>query len=330
MHHLLSDLDLDRSTRLELLLLSRKLKKGSVAPKGALAGRHLAVVMAKPSLRTRVSLTVAMRRLGGDVVEVGAHNTKLGKGESIEEWAAVLGRMVDVIAARVFVHEEVQQLARFSGVPVINALCDRVHPLQGLADLLTIWEHRLPDLESPTAAQLGDALRGSGPWCWLGDGNNVACSLMLSAAQIGASLRIAAPAGYEVPQDLLDAAHAMAKSPQSSTIEICNHPDRALEQATVVVTDTWVSMGQESERGREETQRVFAPYRVDEGAMAKAAKDAIFMHCLPAVVGDEVTAEVLRGPQSVILDEAENRLWTAMAVLWWALEPQQALAAARS
>ncbi len=314
MAHLLDDRDLNGDTRLDLLDATWATKhEGALHDARPLSGKHLAVVMAKPSLRTRVSFTVAIRDLGGDVVEVGAHNTKLGKGEEMEEWAGVLGRMVQGIVARVHAQAELEALAAHSGVPVINALSDRLHPCQGLADAFTAWEAaRLagqPDSAS-ARAYYGRPHR----WAYLGDGNNVAHSLLLTAADLGVVLTLACPPGHEPDATIVQAARAHHPA-GADGIRVVHEAGSAVAGAELVYTDTWISMGQESTRDAATIRARFAPYRVDGAVMAAAAPGAIFMHCLPAQPGDEVTAQVLRGPASRVLDQAENRLWTSKTIL---------------
>ncbi|MDN5874610.1 MAG: ornithine carbamoyltransferase, partial [Sinobacteraceae bacterium] len=260
---------------------------------GTLAGRHLAMIFAKNSTRTRVSFDVGMARLGGHPVMLPVGQTQLGRNEPLADTARVLSRYCDAIMIRNDSQADQQELADHATIPVINALSDLHHPCQILADMLTWAEHR-GTLAGKTAA-------------WLGDGNNVCNSWVEAARLFGFHLRIACPADY--------APLAETVAWAGDAVEICPDATTAVAGAEVVVTDTWTSMGQESE----EAQRLacFAPYRVDEALMRKAADNAIFMHCLPAHRGEEVTPEVIDGPQAVVWDEAENRMWAQMALLEW-------------
>lgn len=256
-----------------------------------LRSQALAMIFDKSSTRTRVSFEAGMTQLGGNSMFLSPNDTQLGRGEPIEDTARVISRMVDVIVIRTFEHEKVETFARHSRVPVINALTDRFHPCQLLADIQTFIELR-GDIAGKTAA-------------WIGDGNNMCQTWMHAARQFGFHLKIATPKGYEPEARLLEecAAH----------VELMRDPGAAASAADVVVTDTWASMGQENEKAKR--QQAFASYRVDERMMARAHPDAIFMHCLPAYRGAEVSAGVLDGPQSVVWDEAENRLHAQKALL---------------
>ncbi|RMG93576.1 MAG: ornithine carbamoyltransferase [Deltaproteobacteria bacterium] len=314
MNHLRTDRDLDHATRLDLLEGAWAAKyEGALADARPMVGRHAAIVMSKPSLRTRVSFTVAVHRLGGHTVEVGASNTKLGKGEELQEWAAVLGRMVDAIVARVHGQEEIEALASFAGVPVVNALSDLWHPCQGLADAFTAWEAaRLAgEPHAGTAAEYFDRPH---TWAYLGDGNNVLHSLMWTCADLGIGLRVACPEGFGPDPGIVDAARRHHRRGPEGIVLVAD-PRAAVDGAEVVYTDTWISMGEEGSKDARAIEAAFAPYRVDAGLMAAAAPGASFLHCLPAQPGAECTAEVLRGPASRVLDQAENRLWTTMALL---------------
>jgi ornithine carbamoyltransferase len=314
MPHFLDDRDITPQQRLALLDATWAIKHGGKDPGQPLAGKQVAVYMSKPSLRTRVSFTVAIRRLGGDTIEVGAQNTKLGKGEELQEWAGVLGRMVDVIVARVYGQEELDGLAEFSGgVPVINALSDLLHPCQGLADAFTVYEHARK-AGKPNTGSAGEFYAQPQSWAYLGDGNNITHTMMFSCAQLGVTLRCACPEGHMPNPEITKAAQALHPKGADGII-VGSDADAAVDGVDVVHADTWVSMGQEGAMDADEVRRRFEPFRVDDARMAKAAPNAIFMHCLPAEPGKEVTPEVLRGPRSVILDQAENRLWTTMALL---------------
>jgi ornithine carbamoyltransferase len=263
-----------------------------------LAGKTLALVFEKPSLRTRVSFHVAMRHLGGDCIYLSPPEVGLGDRETPADVARVLSRYVDCIAARTFASETVEELARFAGVPVINALSEGEHPCQALADLLTVRERR-GGLAGVTMA-------------YIGDGNNVANSLALAAGLTGMRLRVASPEGYELRPELTERALRMGAS-SGGSVEQLHEPEEAVRGADVVYTDVWASMGHEREAAvrRED----FAGFTVDARLMSLAKKDAIFMHDLPAHRGEEVTDDVIDGPQSVVFDQAENRLHAQKAVL---------------
>ncbi len=263
-----------------------------------LAGKTLALVFEKPSLRTRVSFDVAMRHLGGDCIYLSPPEVGLGRRETPADVARVLSRYVDGIAARTFKTETVLELARYASVPVINALSDSEHPCQALADLLTIREKK-GGLRGVTVA-------------FIGDGNNVANSLCLAAALSGMHFRIASPAGYELSDAVVRQAEALAAG-TGATVEVSAGPEEAVAGADVVYTDVWASMGQEHEAGVRKED--FSGYTVDSALMSRARRDAIFMHDLPAHRGEEVTDEVMDGPQSVVFDQAENRMHAQKAVL---------------
>lgn len=337
MENFITDFDLDRGLRLAVLEHSWHLKHGDrnapfpadIRPvrkmselrrlerdRGVMRGltdRNVALVMAKPSLRTRVSFTAAIRSLGGEVIEVGPHNTKLGCGEDIEEWAGVLGRMVDGIVARVHEHSLLESMAAHAGVPVINALCNDFHPCQAVADAFTVWENaRFRGRAGADSAEAYYA--GDRRWAWLGDVSNVANSLMISCAQLGVTLSLSAPAGRGPDPKLLASLRAMHPRGDQGIV-VHEEPREAVRGAEAVFTDTWVSMGQEGRADADQLEAEFGRYRVDEHLMGLAADDAIFMHCLPAQPDHEVERSVLRGRQSRALEGAENRMWTTRAVL---------------
>jgi len=263
-----------------------------------LSGKSLALVFEKPSLRTRVSFELAMRQLGGESLYLSPEEVGLGRRESIPDVARVLCRYVDVIAVRTFAHSTVEALAAFASVPVINALSDFEHPCQALADLMTIFEKK-GDLEGLTVA-------------YTGDGNNVANSLMLASALAGVNFRIAAPKGYEVQEKVLSLAQKYADD-SGSRILLTEDPKVAVRGADVVYTDVWTSMGQEAES--QVRRKVFAGYQVNSDLLALAREDAIIMHPLPAHRGEEVSADILDTEQSVVFDQAENRLHAQKALL---------------
>jgi ornithine carbamoyltransferase len=257
--------------------------------------RVLAMVFEKNSTRTRFSFDAAMRQLGGEAIIVGASDMQLGRGETIEDTARVLSRMVDAVMIRANRHDDVERFAAASSVPVINGLTDRSHPCQILADLQTFEEHR-GSVEGRTFA-------------WVGDGNNVCASFLHVAPKLGFNLRIACPSVYH--PDLYDLARA---TKEGGKVELTEDPRAAVDGADCVITDTWVSMGDLDHDAR---IRAFEPYQVDARLMREAAPDAVFLHCLPAHRGEEVTDEVLDGPASLVWDEAENRIHAQKAVLAW-------------
>lgn len=256
-----------------------------------LTGKVLAMIFEKSSTRTRVSFESAMVQFGGGSIFLSPDDTQLGRGEPVEDSARVISSMVDAVMIRTFEHSKVETFAKYSSVPVINALTDEFHPCQLLADMQTYQEHR-GSIEGKKVV-------------WIGDGNNMCHSYINAAQQFGFELHIATPKGYEPDQAIVDAADA--------SIQLFNDPIAAAEGADLVVTDVWASMGQEEEQRKREL--AFADFQVNSAVMAVAAKDALFMHCLPAHRGEEVSAEVIDGAQSVVWDEAENRLHAQKALL---------------
>jgi len=271
--------------------------KGRVDADAPGRDRTLAMIFEKNSTRTRFSFDAAMRQLGGDVIISNAVDMQLGRGEPIEDTARVLSRMVDAIMIRANVHEDVERLALSATIPVINGLSDKGHPCQILADIQTFEEHRGP-INGKTIA-------------WVGDGNNVCASFIHAAPKLGFRLNIAAPAIYH--PDLVDLARAEAEQGRVTTT---HDPREAVEGADCVITDTWVSMG---DTDHDERLDALEAYQVDEALMELAHKDAVFLHCLPAHRGEEVTDEVIDGPQSLIWDEAENRIHAQKSILAWCL-----------
>lgn len=263
-----------------------------------LSNKVLALLFEKPSLRTRVSFEVAMRQMGGHCIYLSPDEVMLGQREPVPDVAEVLGRYVNAIAARTFAHGTVETMANHSAIPVINALSDREHPCQALADLLTIYEHK-GTLEGVTLA-------------YVGDGNNVAHSLMLAAALSGINFRIATPDGYRVQEQILQTARDFAAE-GGSEVFCTAEPELAVNDADVVYTDVWTSMGQEDEA--DERRRVFAAYQVNSGLLRHARNSAIIMHPLPAHHGEEVAPDIIYSPQSVVFDQAENRLHAQKALL---------------
>jgi ornithine carbamoyltransferase len=253
--------------------------------------KTLAMVFEKASTRTRVSFETAMTQLGGASIFLSPTDTQLGRGEPIEDTARVLSRMVDAIMVRTFAHSKIETMAQYSAVPVINALTDDHHPCQLLADMQTYQEHR--------GSIAGKTV------CWVGDGNNVCNSFIDAARQLDFELVVACPAGYEPKQDLVDA--------NKNRVRILRDPKAAVKGAHLVATDVWASMGQEAEKKKREA--AFAGYQVTKELMSLADNKAIFLHCLPAHRGEEVSAEVIDAPDSVVWDEAENRLHAQKALL---------------
>jgi ornithine carbamoyltransferase len=275
--------------------LKRKQKIGE--PHRVLEGKQLAMIFQKPSLRTQVSFEAGMSQLGGHALYLGPDHIGLGKRESVPDVARVLGRMVDGIVARVFDHSHVEELAEYAGVPVINALSDEEHPCQALADLFTIFE-RLRRVEGVNLT-------------YIGDGNNVAVALLLNAARVGMNLTIISPEGYEVPSRYVQAARADAAR-TGSKLSFSNDPSD-VEGSDVIYTDVWASMGQEAET--EKRARIFKSYQVNSQLLQQAGGDALVMHCLPAHRGHEITDEAMDSPNSVVFDQAENRLHVQKALL---------------
>ncbi|MCD6110659.1 MAG: ornithine carbamoyltransferase [Thermoplasmata archaeon] len=294
---IISMLDLEDDL-MEFLELARRVKEEPARYSKALEGKSLGMIFEKPSTRTRVSFEVAMTQLGGHGLYLSTRDLQLGRGETVEDTAKVLSRYVDGIIYRGFSHQITRELARHSTVPVINALDDAEHPMQILADLLTVLERK------------GD-LRGL-KLAYIGDGNNVANSLALGAALAGMHFAIACPEGYDPDENLWREAERLARE-RGGKVEIVRDPLEAARGADAVYTDVWVSMGDEEERDRR--LKVFRPYQVTVEVMERAKEDAIFMHCLPAHRGEEVAQEVIDGRWSVVFDQAENRLHAQKAAL---------------
>jgi len=262
-----------------------------------LAGKTLAMIFEKPSTRTRISFEVAMKQLGGEVVIISASDSQLSRGETMADTARVLSRYVDAIMIRTTQASKLEELAHYATVPVINGLTDTSHPCQLMADVMTLEQHK-GSAEGKVVA-------------WSGDGNNVAASWVHAAVRFNFDLRIACPESLQPPQRLIDWARA-----EGGRVEVTSVPEHAAAGADCLVTDTWVSMGVEASVNR---HNLLAPYRVDEKLMERAKPDAIFMHCLPAKRGEEVSAGVIDGPRSVVWDEAENRLHAQKGILAWCL-----------
>jgi ornithine carbamoyltransferase len=272
--------------------------RGAVDADAPLIGHVLAMIFEKPSTRTRFSFDMAIRQLGGSSIVTAAGDMQLGRGETIEDTARVLGRMVDAVMLRSNSHATLETLADHAGVPVINALTDISHPCQVMADIMTFEERS------------GRPVAGSS-WAYLGDGNNMANSLIEAASVLGFDLRLGVPHGYDPDQAVMATAGC-----RGGSIDLVRSALAAVDGAEVVVTDTWVSMGQTSAK---EKLAAMMPFQVTEAVMAKAQPNALFLHCLPAHRGEEVTAAVIDGPQSAVWDEAENRLHIQKAILLWCL-----------
>ena len=295
--HFLELADFDTATLRRMLDIASHFKSADSSSR-PLAGKTIALIFEKPSTRTRVSFEVAMRQLGGDVIVLSSKDTQIGRGESIADTARVLSRYVDAIMMRTDAPEKLAEMAEYATVPVINGLTAASHPCQIMADVLTFEEHR-----GPIAGQIV---------AWCGDANNVARSWIEAAVRFNFTLRIATPEPEKLPSELIAWARA-----QGASIVLTGDPEAAVAGARCVVTDAWVSMADDDTAG--DRHNMLAPYQVTEALMAKAAPDAIFMHCLPAHRGEEVTAGVIDGPQSVVFDEAENRLHAQKGVLAWTM-----------
>jgi ornithine carbamoyltransferase len=276
--------------------LKQKHKQGELYQ--PLKGKTLGMIFEKASTRTRVSFEVGMFQLGGHALFLSGHDTQIGRGEPIPDTARVLSRYVDAILIRTFSHQNVVDLAQYATVPVINALTDLHHPCQVLADVLTLQEHH-GTIKGKTVA-------------YVGDGNNMAHSWLVAAPLFGLNIRVASPKGYQVQQSVLDQALALAET-YGTQVLVTEDPVEAVKDADVVYTDVWASMGQEAEQ--EQRVRAFAGYQVNEELCKHANENYLFMHCLPAHRGEEVAADVIDGPHSVVFDEAENRLHVQKAIL---------------
>ena len=293
---LISILDLSETELNELIAEAGRLKEQRRRNQShkVLEGKNLAMIFEKSSTRTRISFEVGMNELGGNALFLNAEDLQIGRGEEIRDTARVTSRYVSGVMIRAYRHETITDFARYSSVPVINGLSDREHPCQILADILTIKEHR-------------GYTRGV-KVAWVGDGDNVCNSFILASAITGMEVVVASPAGYLPPEDIVSEARA-----RGGGVQIVSEPKEAVMDADVVVTDTWVSMGDEAER--EARLKAFRGFSVTAELMDHAADDAIFMHCLPAHRGEEVTDEVIESSQSVVFDEAENRLHAQKALL---------------
>jgi ornithine carbamoyltransferase len=294
--HFLELADFDQATLRHILSLGTGFQRGA-RPPAALAGKTLALLFEKPSTRTRVSFEVAMRQLGGHCTVLTDRDMQLGRGETIADTARVLSRYVDAIMLRTDRVGKLEELAEHASVPVINGLTEASHPCQLLADVMTFEEHRGPI--------------GGQSVAWVGDGNNVARTWVQAAVRLGFSLRLASPQSCQIPKYLLDWARR-----EGGDVTVSQDPAEAVRGARAVVTDAWISMADDPGR---QSHLALGPYAVTQALMAQAAPDAVFMHCLPAHRGEEVEAQVIDGPASIVFDEAENRLHAQKGVLAWAL-----------
>jgi ornithine carbamoyltransferase len=297
--HLVSLKDYTRAELEEIFDLARQMKADPGAYAQALSGKSLGMIFEKPSTRTRVSFEVGMFQLGGHALHLGVDDIQLRRGETVADTARVLSRYVSGIMARVFSHEDLVEMTRHATVPIINGLSDLVHPLQALADYFTLRERR-GSLDGITLA-------------YVGDGNNMCHALMLAAVKLGVAMRVAAPGGYEPNQLIVKSAVREAQKLKTPVPVVTADPMEAVSGADVVYTDVWTSMGQEAEA--EARRQAFQGYMVSAEMMAAAAPDAVFMHCLPAHRGEEVAADVMDGVQSIVFDQAENRLHVQKAIL---------------
>jgi ornithine carbamoyltransferase len=299
--HFLDLADLEARDLRRMIETARTLKqarRAGLTTRGPLSGRTLAMIFDKPSTRTRVSFDVAMRDLGGNAIMLTGQEMQLGRGETIADTAKVLSRYVDAIMIRILEHDTLLELAKYATVPVINGLTKLSHPCQVLADVMTFEEKKGP-IRGRTVA-------------WSGDANNVLASWVHAAARFDFALRVATPKELSPRRALLDWAKR-----SGAVIRFTRDPEEAVEGADCIVTDTWVSMGDKDGKRR---HNILKPYQVNRSLMRFAKRDAIFMHCLPAHRGEEVTAEIIDGPQSVVFDEAENRLHAQKGILSWCLE----------
>ena len=301
MKHFLSIYDHSKEDLLEMIDLAIRIKAETKQKKyfPYLYQQSLGMLFEKSSTRTRVSFEVGMHQLGGKSLFLSSNDLQLGRGEPMKDSARVMGRMIDMIMIRTYNQKVLDEFAEYSGVPVINGLTDKYHPVQLMADYLTMIEHG--KAENPVVA-------------YVGDGNNMTHSWMMLAGKLGFELRIATPKGYEPWQEIMDDAAELAKI-SGAKIMYTNDPKEAVRGASVVTTDTWVSMGQEDEK--EKRVKDFAGYMVDRDLMNLADKDAIFLHCLPAYRGYEVSEEILESYAHVVFDEAENRLHAQKGIMVW-------------
>ena len=300
--HYLTVSDLSSEEILFLINRGLKLKERykSGLPYRPAIGKVLGLLFEKPSTRTRVSFEAAMLQLGGNVTFLSTSDLQLSRGEPLKDTARVLSRYLNCLVVRTFGQDVVDELARWSDIPVINGLTDQHHPCQVLSDIMTVMEHKDKDIRTLKIA-------------WVGDGNNVAHSWIQGASRLGFALALACPKGYEPDKEILSSAQAESIAP----ITLTTDPKEAVKGADVINADVWASMGQEQEASKR--REIFAPFQINEALLAKAKKDAIVLHCLPAHREEEISEEVLEGPHSVIWDQAENKMHLHKAVLEWAM-----------
>jgi ornithine carbamoyltransferase len=295
--HFLTDLDVSADEQMAVLDLALAMKKDPSHYRNILANKILGMIFQKSSTRTRVSFEAGIIQLGGQAIFLSHKDVQIGRGEPVKDTGGVLSRYLDILMIRTFSHTVVEELARASSVPVINGLDDRVHPCQGLADLLTIYEHK-------------KILQGL-HLAYVGDGNNMAHSLLLAGTLAGMQVTIVTPPGYAPLPEIVEQARSLSEVRVTTDLS-------GVEGADAVYTDVWASMGQEEEA--DARIPVFAPYQVNTAVMRRAKPDALFMHCMPAHRGEEVSAEVIDGPQAVVLDQAENRLHVQKALMAFLLQ----------
>ncbi|RJQ32997.1 MAG: ornithine carbamoyltransferase [Actinobacteria bacterium] len=305
MKNILTLEELNKDELFELLAKAISLKKEPHSEEGSLYGKSVALIFKKSSTRTRVSFEAGVYELGGNPIYLHATDLQLGRGETTKDTAHVLSRYVSAIVVRTYAHSDLEEMASVAEVPVINALTDDHHPCQALADMMTILEKK-------------DRLQGI-KIAYVGDGNNVCHSLIIASALAGADISIATPIGYEPNKEIVKTAMKL-KSDDSKTF-ITDDPLKAVSDADVIYTDVWASMGQEEEH--QKRIKIFKPYQVNKELISKAKDDALIMHCLPAHRGEEITSEIIDSTQSVVWDQAENRLHTQKALLWTLLGERQ-------
>ncbi len=296
----LSVRDFTREEILESFEIAKDMKKDRLKYSEVLKGQTLALIFEKPSLRTRTSFDVGIQQLGGYSLYLSPNEISLGKRESVYDVAKNLERMVQGIMIRTFAHQIVEDMAKYAKIPIINGLTDLLHPCQAMADYLTVLEHK---------GKLDNSIK----LVYVGDGNNVAHSLMYAGARLGVNVTISTPKGFEPNLIVWQNANEDAKK-TGAKIEVVHNPQEAVKNADVIYTDVWASMGQESETDKR--KQIFKPYQVNSELMSYAKDDTLFMHCLPAHRGDEVTDSVIDSPNSVVFDEAENRLHAQKAVMY--------------
>jgi len=303
LNHFLADDQLNKNQLLALIELAIKIKSNPADYNQALAGKSVAMIFEKPSLRTHVSFDMGINKLGGHALYLGQQNGKLGERERVSDYAKNLSCFADAIVARVFSHNSIQDLAKHGSVPVINALCDVYHPCQALADFVTLTE-LLPSLNKSELSAVKLA--------YIGDGNNVSNSLMIMAATLGVDFTLLTPTGYEAQTNIIETAQALAKE-SGAKINITTNIN-AIGAQDVIYTDTWISMGDEDANNKAKILAHFAPYQVNHQLMSKA-KARVVMHCQPAHLEEEITTELFDSDMAVVFQQAENRMWAQNAVL---------------